>query len=890
MEFSSDFYNRNLKLDPGAKEDKTMQVGKRKLIIFLYLLHFSTFAAPVTGFSLKACRMTSNTVICAKSQLKAVPRDIPSTTKVADLSANKISRIQVADFKNLLLLTQLELNRNYISQIDNGAFANLICLEKLNLNNNKLVELGEDVFHGLSNLTELRIGGNRIQTVAFSSFRSMTSLKFLDISHNKLHEIAKVHSILQHLPHLRELYIKNNNINTFHSWELTNSSLELGYLDLSQNPIAVFQITADIFPHLIWFNIGGSRTKQQMMWDVRNKTFLNQVSTLDISGLQMALGDMKTLLETANSSLRTLRMNAMKHSLTALINISCTIPTMSNLQLRYYKLRSVSSTMFTLCIYVTELDLTQNHIQIIHVNAFRSLPGLRILNLSQNKLSSVPVAIRNLPTLRELNLSANNISRLGCDDFANQTMLRQLSLYNNMISALNECVFKDLIRLQVLKLQTNHINKLNGAFQRHLPNLRQLYLNVNQLTNIKYGEFKGLHSLQNLSLHDNQIETLEKGCFIGLTNLTDMLLQKNLITQKALNNGSFNDLISLRRLDFRDNYIKFENDSLLPNPPFSQLSCLETLAIPSQHGKGTSKLPRNLLQGLTNLIEFSVRDIQLIFLHKDMFIYTPQLQTLDISSNDLMDLSSDLFSPVQNLKSLYISRTSLQSLDFLIGANLTKLEFLQARKNQYSVISEEIIKSVPALVYMDLQGNSFTCDCNNAWFLKWAEDNNQTQVFDAFNFVCNFPLDLKGMKLLDLDIRHIFLFSTSGKPIIDNITDAIYGSRKTICVISRRYLESEWCSREIQVASFRLLDEQKDVLILVFLEEIPTALLSPYYRMKKLLKRKTCLSWPRAIQHTNLFWEKLRQALKTTEDVGGDRFPITLQNRVYQNRNTVLLV
>ncbi|XP_051246941.1 toll-like receptor 13 isoform X2 [Dicentrarchus labrax] len=39
-----------------------------------------------------------------------------------------------------------------------------------------------------------------------------------------------------------------------------------------------------------------------------------------------------------------------------------------------------------------------------------------------------------------------------------------------------------------------------------------------------------------------------------------------------------------------------------------------------------------------------------------------------------------------------------------------------------------------------------------------------------------------------------------GKAIIENITDAIYGSRKTICVISRRYLQSEWCSREIQMA------------------------------------------------------------------------------------------
>lgn len=44
------------------------------------------------------------------------------------------------------------------------------------------------------------------------------------------------------------------------------------------------------------------------------------------------------------------------------------------------------------------------------------------------------------------------------------------------------------------------------------------------------------------------------------------------------------------------------------------------------------------------------------------------------------------------------------------------------------------------------------------------------------------------------------LYSSAGKPILDNITDAIYQSRKTLCVISRRYLESEWCSREIQVA------------------------------------------------------------------------------------------
>ncbi|KAK5931098.1 hypothetical protein CgunFtcFv8_027276 [Champsocephalus gunnari] len=101
-----------------------------------------------------------------------------------------------------------------------------------------------------------------------------------------------------------------------------------------------------------------------------------------------------------------------------------------------------------------------------------------------------------------------------------------------------------------------------------------------------------------------------------------------------------------------------------------------------------------------------------------------------------------------------------------------------------------------------------------------------------------------------------------GKPIIENITDAIYGSRKTICVITRRYLQSEWCSREIQMASFRLLDEQKDVLILIFLEDIPAHQLSPYYRMRKLLKKRSYLSWPQAGQHTGVFWQNVRRALE----------------------------
>ncbi|TNN45019.1 Toll-like receptor 13 [Liparis tanakae] len=419
-----------------------------------------------------------------------------------------------------------------------------------------------------------------------------------------------------------------------------------------------------------------------------------------------------------------------------------------------------------------------------------------------------------------------------------------------------------------------------------------------------------------------------------------------------------------------NNNIKYRDATALTDPPFSKLSRLETLVFLGNSRRGKSLLPSNFLQGLTNLLFFDIRNAQLLSLHKDTFTYTPQLQKLNLNSNDIKDFCPELFYPIRGLKSLYISTKSLQSLDFFIKANLTELTFLQARKNQYSVFSEEVIKSLPALVYLDLQTNSFTCDCNNAWFQRWVVTDKQTQVYDADNFVCNYPSELNGKKLLDFDVQscivdtefilfissmcmillvmlvsftnhflgwqlayayylfRAFLFDLKlknkhdpnqydafvsynnhdelwvmrelvprlegeqgwklclhhrdfepGKPIIDNITDAIYGSRKTICVISRRYLKSEWCSNELQVASYRLFAEQKDVLILVFLEDIPIAQLSPYYRMRKLLKRRTYLSWPRAEEHPEVFWEKLRQALTTREDPEGDRFLLTVVDR-----------
>nr|AAW69372.1 TLR22 [Takifugu rubripes] len=926
---------------------------KRSTFFFspaFFLLSFSQFVIPLKGFALKnACKISFNVAICSGNfvKLQDVPQDIPPTVKGFDLSTNKISRIRTTDFKEFRLLEVLDLKNNIISQVDEGAFINLRSLKKLNLNRNKLGKLDAGLFDGLQNLTELRVTRNRLKMVEPSALKSLVSLTFLDISNNKLCE--NIRPLFQ-LPNLSVLSMAGNNMRFFESGHLTNTSLQLKSLDLSRNPITVFRITADILPNLTWLNLRGTFKKRQVTWDVR--TFLGNVSLLDISELRLSLRYMTSLLASVNSSLTVLRMDKMSCSLAELINISCSIPTMSALQLQNNKLGSINSSVFHLCTNVKDLDLQRNQINSTDEGAFRSMKELKVLTLSDNRLQSVPVATRNLPNLMKLDLSKNKINALHCDDFANITKLRHLKLNANLISALPSCVFKEVTKLEVLKLQNNSISQLNTAFKMYLPNLKQLHLNSNKLVAINHGEFGGLRSLQNLSLHSNQIKKLGMGSFLGLKNLTDIHLQLNMIETEQIAGGVFNDLINLRRLDLSNNHIRYYNSRPLRNPPFLHLSLLETLYIPSQRRRGRSQLPSNILKGLSNLLEFTCRNSQLVWLPVDTFSYTPRLQRLDISSNEFQDLSPALFHPIKDVRSLYISRTRLGSLEFLKDARLGKLNFLQSKRNVFSVISEDVLESLPELVYVDFQGNNFTCDCDNAGFLQWVKENNKTQVFDAYNFECNYPLELKSKKLLDLDTQSctvntdficfisttctILLFMAMsftyhflrwqltyayyfflalladkkrknqqtprqydafvsynahdehwvlrnllpkleeeqgwalclhhrdfepGKPIIENITDAIYGSRKTICVISRRYLESEWCSREIQVASFRLFDEQKDVLILIFLEDIPTRQLSPFYRMKKMLKSKTYLSWPRAEGHPEVFWEKLRQAL-----------------------------
>nr|ULE72736.1 toll-like receptor 13 isoform a [Trachinotus ovatus] len=904
---------------------------QRRLVLFLSLL---LQLHPSLAYSLKHCSIEYSqdpladvALDCAQRELLTVPDDIPR-----DVSS----------------LRFLYLGFNQIAHMDDGSFIHLTALTTLDIHFNKLTKLTGNLFQGLSNLTKLDLSFNSIHFIHTSAFQFLPSLQTLRLEDNKLQQMADIQAILQ-LPNLLWLSISNNLFHSFQTKDLQlNVSSSLKALDISENvKLENFSITTPIFPHLESIDFSSSGQDTGLKWDIPDKSLLRNITKLYFKMPVIPFKKFQNVLRSLDS-LTHLRLNyMMKWINRGLLATVCKIPTLRKLELYYNNVANLSAKLVT-CTQLSDLDLSIIHMTELSKGSIRSMQNLRSLNVEVNLLTKVPEDIRSLSSLEILNLSDNLISILGCEDFINTTHLIHLDLSVNRISRLDGCAFQNLTELKVLDLSGNLLWTFADTFKAGPQKLEFLDLSKNFLSLFEKGDFQGLGSVKYLDVVSRKIRRVKHKAFDGMTNLRNLRVSLPLEFE-----NNFRELQQLENLT-----VYFNTDLSFKSPLqnyHKSFYHLKSLKVFTMICKGYPfDVPKDMLQAMKHLEDFSAENVYIAAPDPNTFQYNPHLKNLTLRDTDLSGLDPELFLPIPNLQVLEFSNSKLKSLDFLAQSDLSALRHLTLSNNELTVINETVFQSLPALTYLDLENNPFTCDCSNARVIQWVKSNDQTQVVNAYQYTCSFPVAEQGAKLLDFDIQSCwmdysflcFISSTClvlltllssfiyhflrwqlaytfrlflaflydrrkrskraphcydafisynvhnedwvyremlpvlegeqgwrlclhhrdfqpGKPIIENITDTIYSSRKTICVISRRYLQSEWCSREIQMASFRLFDEQKDVLVLLFLEEIPARQLSPYYRMRKLVKRRTYLSWPQAGQHTGVFWQNVQRALET---------------------------
>ncbi|XP_063060764.1 toll-like receptor 13 [Engraulis encrasicolus] len=842
------------------------------LLITLYIISYTSH---VNGFTFGECNLhkpvgNHTRFLCIKKHLQKVPQNLPVTLTTIDISFNKITAIKIHNFQNLVHLEILNISHNNISCVERGAFRSLLSLTQLNLNGNHLIKITNELFSGLTNLKVILMEFNNISTIAPSAFSIFSKLECVKLSGNNLRNITNLQPIFQRET-LKELHIAHNNIAHFQSTDISNSSLHLQILNLSSNPISIFRITTNIFPNLTAIDLSFCFSVPNLEWKVQSTDFFRNVWRLDLSGINIP--SMDFILQTFDKSLSQLNLRNVT-DLKAILKKACLIPTLTELTLCDNGITNITG-------------VGNNFIFEINSCVCQNLRNLTELNLGSNYIGILRGAFKNgPPKLEYLNIGGNSLHSIKTDDFRGLTSLTHLVLHDNKIDSIEAGAFDSLTSLKTLDLQTNKITDkyLTPAIFSGLPNLSKLLLHDNHLFRTKryktppFCHLKSLEVLTVFSQTHSQISTyLPVNLLWNLTKLSGFWAQN--VGIQSLDVNLFTNNAQLTALALSQNHFVFLSpDTFLP---------LRNLTKLHLRNSNLKTLDFALQAQLQNL-----RYLQISFNQISSFNYTiiqalPALQLLDMRGNTFTcDCSNEGFIKWVKMNNhtqvLAANAFRCNSPPNLIGTELLKLDVHSCSVDfgfycYISSTSVVLLTMVTSLLYHFLRWKIVYAYYLFLAFLydkKKKEPEKTTRFqYDAFlsynlhdeHWVTGTLLPkLEGEQGWRLCLHHRDF--QPGKFIVDNIIDGIYGSRKTICVISQHYLESEWCSREVQVASFRLFDEKKDVLVLVFLEDIPEYRLSAHYRIRSLLRKRTYLRWPKAGEDPRVFWEKLRLALGTTQD------------------------
>lgn len=198
------------------------------------------------------------------------------------------------------------------------------------------------------------------------------------------------------------------------------------------------------------------------------------------------------------------------------------------LHLQENNIQTVSRAALAQLLWLEELHLDDNSISTVGVEegAFREALSLKMLFLTKNHMSSVPIGLPD--DLKELRLDENRIAVIAEEAFRNVTRLQRLLLDGNLLTdeGIAPGTFQDLVTLRELSLARNSLTYPPPFLPGEV--LVKLNFQENQINRIPASAFAGLHKLERLDISSNQLRSLTEGVFDGLRALRQLTVRNNL--------------------------------------------------------------------------------------------------------------------------------------------------------------------------------------------------------------------------------------------------------------------------------------------------------------------------------------------------------------------------
>ncbi|XP_072031233.1 toll-like receptor 4 [Amphiura filiformis] len=389
--------------------------------------------------------------------------------------------------------------------------------------------------------------------------------------------------------------------------------------------------------------------------------------------------------------------------------------------------------------------------------------------------------------------------------------------------------------LETLDFSECFLFNYNGNADMELPVLQRLYLNKIR----KYPDLAGVLNifkaprLQRLELSSNGIVNIENKLFTHFSSLTFLDLSNN----KLVSVSNLQYLSNIRQLSLHDNSIKIVPQEILIQSGHPNMSILDISNNPFQCDCNVEAF-RNWI--LTDNM------VKMVMLADSKYTcFSPD------SEKDLSITQVDLDCELHLWK--YISIGIACAVVLLISVILIVrywwhikysffLVFNRRRNQQHHLI-------VNAENIDDDENGPPRYDAYVPYHVESADDWVHGELL---------PNIEEGEEPFRLFLRCRDM--RIGRIILDEISLHMQRSRKVLVILTPRFFEDNWCLKELEMAHYRVLEENRNVMILIILGQIPNNKKTLLFR--QLLCKVQYLKWPGDAYGQYLFWRRLREELK----------------------------
>lgn len=777
------------------------------------------------------------------NKLDRIPQglaDMPGLRSL-DLGENQIKQLDNGSFSEMANIYGLRLTENFIETIQRGIFDRMSSLQILNLSRNKIKHIETGAFDTNQNLQAIRLDGNQLKNISML-FIHLPNLVWLNMSENQLDEFdyAMIPAQLQWLD------IHANRVRKLGNYFEIESQLSLTTFDASSNLLT--EITGSSIPssmEVMYLNDNLINKVQSYSFFkkpniTRVDLFGNKITTLDPNALRISVvPENRPLPEfyiggnpyLCDCNLDWLQNVNTKHRtqprLMDLASIYCKL--LYNRGKTYVPLVEALPNQF-LCQYESHCLALCHCCDFNACDCKMECPDRCTCYHDQSWTSNVVDCSRanyrqRLPEqipmdATQIYLDGNDFPELSSHSFIGRRKLKVLFLNHSNIDTIANRTFFGLKNLEMLNLARNRLTTLIGYEFDGLTNLKELYLQDNRIATIQKESLSTLLTLRILRLDNNQLVQFDL-VQIPL-GVNDLRLSDN---PWACECGTLEEFKAYLGRDIvRDKF---------------RVKCYKTMPATRLDGNNPA-----ILSGSNSAVilgDTSADD--------DGYAIISSNASSICDSNELalsVNMSGDNSTkamldhhPLAHYISLLVC--TLTALSLIIVVSL--LVFIYRQEMKVWLHSRFGVR----LFHRDTMA---------------IDKHERDKLFDAFVSYSSkdeaFVMETLAPVLENGDPQYKLCLHYRDFPvgafIADTIVQAIDSSRRTIMILSKNFIKSEWCRFEFKSAHHQVLRDRRRCLIVILLGDVPHKDLDPDIRLY--LKTNTYLQWG-----DKLFWEKLRFAL-----------------------------